>query len=64
MTEAQSRRSGLKVAAVATLSVIAAVIALAAGHSGIALVILAATFAGVWLEGYPKARRTRRRYPS
>lgn len=58
-----SMRDGLKVAAFAAAAVIAAVATFTAGHHGTALVILAVTFGGVWLEGLPKAARARRRYP-
>jgi hypothetical protein len=58
-----SRRGGIKVAVLAAIGLIAMVIAGMSGHLGIAVLLAAVTFAGVWLEGLPKAARARRRYP-
>jgi hypothetical protein len=58
-----SRRGGVKIAVLAAVGSIAMVIAGIAGHLGIAVLLAAATFAGVWIEGLPKAARARRRYP-
>jgi hypothetical protein len=58
-----SRRGGVKVAVLAAIGLAAMVIAGLSGHLGIAILLAAATFAGVWLEGLPKAARARRRYP-
>lgn len=60
---AASRRGGIKVAVLAALGMITAVIAYAAHHGTAAVLIAVAVIAGMLAEGRPKAARARRRYP-
>ena len=58
-----SRRSGIKVAVLAAVGLIAMVTAWLSGHDGIAVMFAVVTIAGVLAEGRPKAARARRRWP-
>ncbi len=54
---------GLKVAVLAVLGLVVTVIVYFRGYHVAGVAAGVATFAGVWLEGLPKAARARRRAP-
>ena len=60
---AASRSGGIKVAFLAVIGMAAMVAVYSSHHHGPGIAIGVATFACCWLEGLPKARRARRRFP-